>query len=545
MYRPYYMSLGAASLLSLSLVGCGSSSDSDSTEEVSAFASSCEALVGLEVEGGSVTEATYTEASEGDASSSLWPNHCLVRGSMNDRTGIDGKSYALQFEVRMPEDWNNRLYYQGGSGVDGSLFTAVGKYAGGGNTSNALTDGFSVVTTDSGHIAETGVANGSYLFGADPQARDEYGDMQIPQVTAAARTVLDSFYGAEDDYAYFVGCSNGGRQAMIAAQEYPELFDGIIASAPGFKLAQSSVQALYQAQLTAAVAPTGDDGLPDLTQGLTDDEMTTFENRVLSSCDAADGVEDGMVSSFSSCNPDPMDWVCAEDETENCLSEEKAEYVSNMFAGAHTTDGELIYAAWPYDPGMSSQFGNPFLTIFSGEASHIYTTPPTITEDLKGYALDADIDTEFEKMYATNGTFQRSGVEFTNGESPDLDAFLARGGKLMILNGSADLAFSIKDVEAYYEELEARYGDSTSDFVKAYFIPGMAHCSGGDSTDEFDSFGTLQAWVENDSEPAEMIATAGDDTSWPGRTRPLCPFPQEAIYNGTGDIESADSFTCQ
>ena len=109
MYRPCYMSLGVASLLSLSLVGCRSSSDDDSTEEASAFASSCEALVGLEVEGGTVTEATYTVASEGDASSSLWPNHCLVRGSMNDRTGIDGKPYA--FEVGKAYEINNQLQH--------------------------------------------------------------------------------------------------------------------------------------------------------------------------------------------------------------------------------------------------------------------------------------------------------------------------------------------------------------------------------------------------------------------------------------------------
>ena len=534
---------GAISVLAIAgmlLSGCGGSSSSDF-----AFMDQCEALVGLPVEGGSVTSATYTRANDGDPSSSLWPDHCLVRGAMNERTGIDGKPYALRFEVRLPEEWNDRLYYQGGSGVDGTLFTAVGRYAGGGNTRNALIDGFSVVTTDSGHQTETGAPNGSFLFGADPQARDEYGDMQIPKVTAAARTVIMSLYGSPDQYSYFVGCSNGGHQAMIAAQRYPDLFDGVIASAPGFRLSQASIQALYQAQLTAEVAPTGPEGHPDLSHGLTAAERTLVRDRILDSCDGLDGLEDGIVHRLSACDLKPSDWVCGVGESDNCLSTKKAEYVDAMFAGAYTADGDLIYSAWPFDPGMVAQFANPFLGIFAGEASHIYTTPPTITEDLTGYALNADIDEEYRKLFATNATFLRAGVDFTNGESPNLDAFRASGGKLIMLNGSADLAFSPLDVAAYYEEVEQRYGAATEDFVRAYVVPGMAHCAGGLATDQFDSFGELQRWAEQGIRPDEIVGTAGDDTPWPGRTRPLCPYPTEAVYAGAGDPEVASSFTCQ
>ncbi len=176
------------------LSGCSKENSLGSNQSVdSTFAASCEHLSGFVVAGGKVTEATYTLKKQGDPKDQLWPNHCLVRGVMNPRKGIDGKDYALQFELRLPEHWNQRLYYQGGSGVDGRLFTAVGRYAGGGNTRNALSDGFAVVTTDSGHIAEQGAADGAFLFGADPQARDEYGDMQIPQVTMAARKVINAF----------------------------------------------------------------------------------------------------------------------------------------------------------------------------------------------------------------------------------------------------------------------------------------------------------------------------------------------------------------
>ena len=329
----------------------------------------CPALVGTVVPyGGTVTSAVFTPASAGTVTADSVPDHCLIRGAMNPRIGVDGRPYALQFELRLPVGWNRKFFYQGGSGVDGTLFTAVGQYGGGGNTRNALLDGYAVVTTDSGHQTIAGVANGAFLFGADPQARLEYGNQQIPNVTRAARQLISGFYGSAASKSYFLGCSNGGRQAMIAAQQYPTLFDGIVAAAPGNRLAQASIQALYQAQLTASVAPTGTDGLPDLTQGLTSTEMTTVKNRIVAACDALDGATDGIIAKMSACNPDPTAWVCAAGETSNCLSAPKASYFKNLMAGAHTSTGAEIYAAWPYDPAMAAQTANPFLTIFAGEA---------------------------------------------------------------------------------------------------------------------------------------------------------------------------------
>jgi len=496
-----------------------------------------------------VTTAVPVDATQVPVTSASFPEHCLVRGAMNARTGVDGRPYALQFELRLPTAWNSRLFYQGGSGVDGTLFTATGDYGGGGNTRNALLDGYAVVTTDSGHQAVAGVANGAFLFGADPQARLEYGNAQIPQVTGAARTVISRHYGSSPAKSYFVGCSNGGRQAMIAAQQYPALFDGIIAAAPGFRLAQASIQALYQAQLTAAVAPIGANGRPDITMGLTTAEQAVVRSRILSTCDALDGATDGMVGRPSLCRPDPATWACSATETSNCLSPVKADYVKKMFAGAKTAAGAPIYAEWPYDPGMAAQFSNPFFTIFAGEASHIYTSPPTITADLLGYGLAANVDAEYAKLFATSGIYTTPGVAFTNGESPNMDAYRARNGKLIIYNGTADLAFSIRDVESYYGQLQARYGaTATADFARAFFVPGMGHCSGGSGgTDQFDAFGALVAWAERGTAPDSILSTAraAAGVPWPGRTRPLCAYPKEAVYRGTGSIEDAANFTCQ
>jgi hypothetical protein len=531
------------------LSGCGGSDGSAAAPSAEALQASCPSLAGATVNGGSVATAVFVSATAAPVTAASFPDHCLIRGAMNSRTGADGQPYALQFELRLPVNWNSRFFYQGGSGVDGTLFTATGDYGGGGNTRNALLDGYAVVTTDSGHETVAGVANGAFLFGADPQARLEYGNAQIPLVTGAARTVISKFYGSSPVKSYFVGCSNGGRQAMIAAQQYPALFDGIIAAAPGYRLAQASIQALYQAQLTAAVAPLGTAGRPDITQGLTSVEQATVQSRILAECDALDGATDGMVSKPSACHPDPATWACSSTVTSNCLTPAKADYVKKMFAGAKTSGGVQIYADWPYDPGMTAQFANPFYYIFAGEASHIYTSPPTITADLLGYGLAANVDTEYAKLFATSGIYTTPGIAFTNGESPNMDAFIARKGKLIMYNGTADLAFSIKDVENYYKEVQARYGaTSTADFARAFFVPGMGHCSGGSAgTDQFDAFGALVSWVEKGTAPDVIVSTAraAAGVSWSGRTRPLCAYPKEAIYKGSGSIEDAANFSCQ
>ncbi len=545
------MSAGAL-LTALALAGCGGGDGDGKPGEMSLaqFQAACAAMNGSAVTGGAVSEASYSEAVAPANPANAMPQHCLLRGAMNQRTGIDGKPYALGFELRLPFAWNSRFYYQGGSGVDGTLFTAVGTYTGGGNTRNALLDGYAVVTTDSGHRAETGVANGSFLFGADPQARYEYGDQQLPQVSAAARTLIRKLYGIQPVRSYFVGCSNGGRQAMIAAQRYPDLFDGIVAAAPGFRLTQASIQgSVYQAQIAAAVAPLGADGRPDIGKTQTADEQAVVRQRILDSCDALDGAVDGMVARMSACRPDPLDWACSAGGSGNCLAPEKADYVKKLFDGARTTAGEQIYARWPFDPGMAAQTSNPFYTIFAGEASHIYTTPPTITPDLLGYGLTASVDAEFAKLSATNATFVRSGNDFTNGESPDMDRFKARGGKLIMFNGAADLAFSNHDLEAYYNKVQARYGATeTAGFARTFFVPGMGHCSGGAyGTDQFDAVGAMVQWVEKGQAPDVMVSTAraAAGVAWPGRTRPLCAYPKEAVYNGSGSIEDAANFSCR
>lgn len=527
----------------LTLLGCGGGGGADAAPIAAAtFEETCSALLSMSVKGGSVTQAVYTPATAGPVDANSFPDHCLVRGSMNKRVGVDGKLYEIRFEVRLPKTWNKRYFYQGGAGVDGTLFVATGIYPGGGNPRNALLDGYAVSTTDSGHDG----SQSRFGFGVDPQAREEYGYAQLPLVANAAKAIIAKTYGEGPWKSYFAGSSNGGRQAMVAAQRFPELFDGVSASSPGFRLAEAAIEgSIFRAQLAKAVS--GDHMNP-----LTPAEKLVFQNKVLESCDAQDGVVDGMVGRPSLCRPDPMQWVCTQNGQANCLLAAKAQYVKTFFEGAKTATGRQVYSSWPYDPGMAGVLGTPSLayyTVFAGEAALVYTSPPTVTDDLINYSLTADLDREFSKIDVTSGIYTQTGRQFTNAESPNMDAFKARGGKIMYLNGTADWAFSYTNLASYYDAVTARYGESnTLAFARYFVIPGMDHSRGGAfSTDRFDSFEALVNWVENGTAPDTIVATARADAgvAWPGRTRPLCVYPKEVMYKGSGSIELASSFVCQ
>src|SRR5690242_12459531 len=192
--------------------------------QAATWSEQCTELFKRSVPKGKVTLAQYQAA--GTEGTQQVPNHCKVQGKINERIGSDGKPYAIGFELRLPQSWNGRFYFQGGGGTDGVLRPAMGSMPGAAPGTNALSNGFAVVSTDAGHLNQPG-SNGSFLFGAEPQSRAEYGHAHLPLVSEAAHTLIKRLYGKRAERSYFVGCSNGGRQGMMATQRYPRLFDGV------------------------------------------------------------------------------------------------------------------------------------------------------------------------------------------------------------------------------------------------------------------------------------------------------------------------------
>lgn len=498
------------------------------------------------------------------------PAHCEVTGTMRERQGIDGQHYAIRFRIRLPEAWNQRFFFQGGGGTNGDIGDALGMISSG--SPNALSLGYAVVSQDSGHdnarntVPERG---GTVAFGFDPQARAEYGGASLKPVADAAMAVLAAFYGRKPERSYFVGCSKGGQEGMYFAQRHPEVFDGIVATAPGFSLPRAAVAQAWDTQAFASLIDPGTSGsgpnAEQLPATFSNAHLARVRAAVLEACDADDGARDGITGDWSACTWDRVEpalkkQVCS--DSPECLSEAQIQVIHRVYSGARDSQGNLLYASWPFDAGIGSEGwriwkigppggGFPGINVAMGgpALAAIFTTPPTAVgagiDNAFRYALSFDFDRDTPKLYATGAGFMRSAWEDISARSPDLSGFRARGGRMIVPHGVSDPVFSVNDTVAWYREVDERNAGKAADFVRVFPVPGMAHCSGGPATDQFNAFEALVKWVEQGVAPGQLMATAGPMSPWPGRSRPICAYPKVGRYDGKGSIEDASSFRCE
>jgi hypothetical protein len=322
------------------------------------------------------------------------PAHCVLVGKMFERVSpVDGKTYAIAFEMRLPLDWNGRFFYQANGGLDGVVVTATGPAGGGGPLNSALAQGFAVISSDAGHDTAQ-----NPTFGVDPQARLDYGYQAVRKLTPMAKTVIEAAYGKPPERSYIGGCSNGGRHVMVAAARYSDQYDGYLAGAPGFNLPKAAVANIYGGQQYAALAEPGavipagqpSAGIPDLSGAFSQDERQLLSNKVLERCDALDGLADGIVHAVEACQRrfslarDVPTCPGARDGT--CLSSAQKEAIANIFAGPKDADGRPIYASFPYDAGHAADGGPTSGTDFwefiaplardDGSVGFVFKTPP-------------------------------------------------------------------------------------------------------------------------------------------------------------------------
>ncbi len=552
----------AAALPALLLSACGGSSDgiAQLAEARPATLLSCTDLAAkISFPNTRITAAETVAAGTLTVAGKPIAEHCRVTGRMHERVStVDGQNYAVGFEMRLPRDWNGRFFYQANGGLDGVVSTAVGAL-GGGPLGNALQMGFAVLSSDAGHAGSLGP-----FFGLDPQARLDYGYQAVGKLTPMARSALQTAYGKGPDRSYLGGCSNGGRHAMVAASRYADQYDGIIAGNPGTRLPLAAIANIAGAQGYAKLATT----TQDLGTGFTQAERRLVSQAVLARCDALDGATDGMVQAGAACQAS-FDLArdvptCGGARDGSCLSAEQKSTIAGLFKGATTSGGSRIYSSFPYDAGLDTagwagwKFSNP-ISRDSGAVAFIWQTPPESAASFNDaqFALNGSVDSMLAKVQATNGTFTESGLSLMM--PPDygkLPVLRNRGAKLMVYHGTADPIFSSDDTVQWYDTLRRNHGDA-ADFARLYLVPGMNHCSGGPATDQFDMLSSLVAWVEKGQAPDRVLASArgagnagGANTdlpaTWsPTRTRPLCPHPLAARYNGSGDMESAASFSCR
>lgn len=495
------------------------------------------------------------------------PEHCLVKGTMHARKGTDGRDYAIGFEMRLPKAWNGRFYYQGNGGLDGSVRTAEGAL-GGGPVTGALMQGFAVISSDAGHTG----AQTPY-FGAEPQSRLDYGYQAVAKLTPMAKALIANAYGKGPDRSYIGGCSNGGRHAMVEAAR-GQAYDGYLIGAPGYRLPHAALAQLWGAQQWAPLAeadattqhplvPTA--RIPDLSGAFTQAERQLVADAILAKCDALDGAKDGLVQATQACQTafklDTDVPTCTALRNGQCLTATQKSVIASVFGGARTRSGQAIYAPFDYDPGLAGdnwstwKFTNS-VALDPLAVGTVFSVPPGPVNP-----LTVDVDARLPMFSATNEVYRESGLSLMippGHENPvNMAKLRDRGAKMIVYHGVADAIFSAEDTRQWMLRLNQALGGKADSFARYFPVPGMAHCAGGPSTDQFDLLSPLVKWVEQGQAPQAVVATArgagnagGENkevpASWsPNRSRPLCAYPSVATYKGSGSMEDAANFSCR
>ena len=450
----------------------------------------CAALAGHALDGGAVTSARVVPASE-DGPYGALPAYCEVRATARP---------AISIEVRLPmEGWNGGLYQTGCGGFCGIL----GRADAGGGFINAmgpgLAKGYATATSDGGHHGLS-VVDAAWAH-EDPQAERDWGWRSVPETNRVALALLDAFYGAAPERALFQGCSTGGRMAMRAALDGPEMFDGIIAGAPAMDypgLVGTKMAFLMQSNAG-----------PDGERLLDADDAALIGDAVLVQCDAADGAQDGAVADPDACAPDLSALRCEVGADEGCLSDAEMDALAAWRQGPRAADGTQLYpggvpaGSEPFWPLWltGSEGGAPLLDAFASNflAHMAFPDDPGAGYDPR----DFDLETDPARMAGAAATY--------NADDPDLSAFAEAGGRMIVWHGLADPLVTPAKTEAWHDAVGAAIGEEARDeAVSLHMIPGLDHCGlqpgpAGITQADLDPLAALEAWLDGGAPPDTLV----------------------------------------
>lgn len=503
-----------------------------------ASAQTCEKLSELKLANTTVTAAQPVAAgafSLGTGPTALFkelPAFCRVTGVVKPTSDSD-----IKFEVWMPSaGWNGKFQGIGNGGFAGSISHD--------GLAGALARGYATASTDTGHSGR----DATWALG-HPEKIVDYGHRAIHEMTVKAKAIINAFYGSAPKKSYFASCSNGGRQALMEAQRYPNDYDGLIAGAPANYFTQIltgfawNLKALHDDQ-ASQIPPT---------------KLKAIESAALAACDARDGVTDGVLDDPTRCGFDPSVLLCKGSETDECLNEKQIAALKKIYSGPRTARGEQVTAG--FVPGGETGPGGWLTWITSADptralqyffatqafANMVHNDPKW---DFRTFDLQRDGKLAEEKLGSA-----------LNAIDPNLKAFKDRGGKLILFHGWSDAALPPVNTINYFNSVSAKLGKrETASFVRLFMAPGLQHCAGGPGPNMFGAFVSpvqtdplhdmslaLERWVEQGMAPDQIIATKrqGFDPKTPAiRTRPLCPYPQVARYKGSGSTDDAANFVC-
>jgi Tannase and feruloyl esterase len=504
---------------------------------------SCENLTTLTLANATITSATSVAAgtfkppsAPGQPAPAVdMPAFCRVAGDARPSNDSD-----IKFEVWLPESpaWNGKFEQVGNGGFAGTIPLAA--------MAVPLLRGYATAATDDGHVGGTNV---SWAIG-HPEKVIDFGYRAVHEVSVQAKAIIREFYGKYPAKSYFVGCSDGGREALMEAQRYPADFHGIVAGSPAnfwdalqFRGARDEL----------AVEKSPDNWIPPA-------KLTVLQNAELAACDNLDGLKDGLIENPPACHFDPAAVECKGADAPDCLTAPQVQTAKVIYAalknprtGAQIAPGfspgaEAVPANWalwitgarPGQPSIGAFFANNFF------ADMVFEDPKW---DYHTLNFDSDVTLTNDRL-----------VSILDSTDPNLTRFKASGGKLIQYHGWGDAAIPPQGSVDYFEMVQAKMGPTKS-FYRLFMVPGMSHCGGGVGATAFgngivapnpdasdDVVMALDRWVEQDVAPDKIVATGfvdGNPAKGVAMTRPLCPYPQQAQYQGSGDPNDAANFTCR
>jgi hypothetical protein len=510
-------------------VGAGTTPAAPAAVEASDSRARCLALPAADwhIEGEPAIQLTAARvvATEGSV-----PSHCLLQGYVEPNTGL---------ELRLPlGGWNGKFFHAGCTGSCGFDFDSVW----GDECAYPLARGYACIVSDMGH--RSGTSDGLWAW-RNLETRVDFGFRATHRTAVAGKALVAAFYGNAPARSYFMGCSTGGRQGLVAAQRFPTDFDGIIAGAPVVSEAGTSMNFLWN---LAALADGERRPLLDAA------DLALLHEAVLAASDLDDGVRDGVIGDPRRSRFDPGTLACRDGQAEGCLTAAQVDAVRKVYGGPVDSRGR------PTTPTGGPQRGSePGWGIFlpgpdgraPSERSGVDTTRYIMSDWGPGWGYrDFDFDRDPARLAELEVLYSAS--------QPDLREFRSAGGKLMIYHGWADPIVAPLGTVDYYETVERTMGGRapTQAFARLYMIPGMKHCFGGPGAFAIDYIAALEAWVERGEAPdalhAEHLDGRHDGPSMirpfprpAGEvrfSRPIYPYPSAYRYSGSGAPEQAGSY---
>jgi len=435
----------------------------------------------------------------------MLPAHCRVAATLHPSSDSD-----IKMELWLPvENWNGKFEMVGNGGWAGVISFP--------QMAAALRDGYATASTDTGHSG----GNGMFALG-HPEKITDFGWRAVHQTVVESKALIKAYYGQNSKYSYWNGCSTGGRQALVEVTKFPDDFDGVLAGAP----ANPHIH-LHAAGVERAIELMKNPG-----GALSEANVEALHKAILAKCDALDGVKDGLIGDPTKCHFDPASLLCKGEEADGCLTAAQVEQVRIVFADVKTKSGEVIWTG--YEPGGELQY------------AALKSTP----KDPGGMAWDSirilghqDADYDYNKfdLAADVALADKSGIDT---HSTDLSAFKKHGGKLLLYHGWADQAIPPGNTVNFYSAVLQTMGPDQSDWLRLFMIPGMQHCAGGQGTDQFNKMAVIERWREEGQAPDQIVASHVKNGQI-DMTRPLCRYPQVAVYTGTGLTTDAGNFTCK